>query len=185
VLAATEQAIVAGDPAFREVASAIRFEIAIAEAEDAASASQVESLDPLFRLRIKRWAMADLDLAGLVPVRDPQSQLLTFDGLELTNGRTKRKDVTSPQRRRVVAFAQTNGARREPLFVSEGTAHILELSDGTRTAQEIAAEVDARTPQTDGPHALHQIEELFVAGLLWLYDERIESTVTAAPAPVR
>jgi hypothetical protein len=77
-----------------------------------------------------------------------------------------------PRPRHVIAFAQVNGERREPLFVSDQTARILQLSDGTRTAQEIAAEIASEDRHGDGQQGLRQIEELFVSGLLWLHERR-------------
>jgi hypothetical protein len=91
--------------------------------------------------------------------------MTTFDASELEDGRTARRP---PCPRHVVAFAQVNGERREPLFVSDQTARILELSDGTRTALEIAAEIDSTDRHGDSQRGLQQIEALFVSGLLWL-----------------
>jgi glycosyltransferase involved in cell wall biosynthesis len=176
VLAAVESAVDGGDSSLRPVASAIRLEIAIAEAESAAGAGgEIEELDPLFRLRTKRWAMADGDLAALVPVRDPQLRMMTFDVSELVDGQTepRRPAVRPPRSRHVVAFAQVNGERRDPLFISDGTARILELSDGTRTVVEIAKEMGSGNGQASG--GLQQIEELFVSGLLRIHEGRIEA----------
>jgi hypothetical protein len=166
VLAAAEKGGQEGDSSLRSIAAAIKLEIAIAEAESTAGAgSPADGLDPMFRLRTKRWALVDGDLAGLAPVRDPQLRMTTFDASELEDGRTARRP---PCPRHVVAFAQVNGERREPLFVSDQTARILELSDGTRTALEIAAEIDSTDRHGDSQRGLQQIEALFVSGLLWL-----------------
>jgi hypothetical protein len=181
VLASAESGIQGGDSSLRRVASAIRLEIAIAEAEDATPlGSPTEHLDPLFRLRIRRWAMVDGDLAALVPVRDPQLRMMTFDVSELLAGQTEQgfPAVRTPRPRHVVAFAQANGERREPLFVSDRTARIIELSDGTRTALEIAKEIGLGNRRAGTGQGLRQIEELFMSGLLWLHEgqiERIES----------
>jgi glycosyltransferase involved in cell wall biosynthesis len=172
VLAGAEKGAEAGDASLRSVASAIRLEIAIAEAEE--SDGSGEPLDPLFRLRTKRWALGNGDLVELVPVRDPQVRMITFDVSELDGEAQKRRRAARRSRpRHVVAFASVSGDRREPLFVSDQTARILELSDGTRTAQEIAKEVGSGNGQAAGEYKLEQIEELFLSGLLTLQDGRI------------
>ena len=182
VLAATERDIDSGESSLRSVASAIRLEIAIAEAESTVGAgNSTRDIDPLFRLCIKRWALADSDLAGLVPIRDPALRMLTIDVTELVNGQTEpARSARRPHPRHVVAFAQANGHRREPLFISDVTARILELSDGTRTALEVAAEVGARERLADGA-GLQQIEELFVSGLLRLQDGRLDRIESSFP----
>jgi hypothetical protein len=182
VLAAVERAAVDGHSRLLPVASAIRLEIAIAEAEKATGANPLEGVDPIFRLCTRRWGMVDGDLAGLVPVRDPQLRIITFDDSQLAHGRTKPKNdrnAGTPHRRHVIAFVHANSERREPLFIGEGIAQILELSNGTRTALEIATEVDARSPYSGDRRGLQQVEELFVAGLLWLYEARIDRIETA------
>jgi glycosyltransferase involved in cell wall biosynthesis len=187
VLAAVEQAInvgnptLVGDSTLRHAASAIRLEIAIAEAEKDASANPAEELDPLFRLRIKRWAMLDDDLPRLIPVRDPLLRMMTFDTSDLADSQPKQANPARRYQRCVVAFAQVNGIRRNPFFVGEGTARILQLSDGTRTTQEIAADIDARNPDQTERRGLQHIEELFVAGLLWLQEGSIDPAGAAQP----
>jgi glycosyltransferase involved in cell wall biosynthesis len=186
VLAAAEKGAQDRDASLRPVAAAIRLEIAIAEAESAAGTDgPQQGLDPLFRLRTKRWAMVDSDLAGLVPVRDPQLRTMTFDVSELVDDQPKpaRPGARTPRLRHVVAFAQMNGERREPLFISDLAARMLELSDGTRTAMEIATEVGLDHRGEDVPGGLRQIEKLFVSGLLWLHDGRIDSTESVTPEP--
>jgi glycosyltransferase involved in cell wall biosynthesis len=164
VLAAVESGAEAGDSSLRPVAAAIRLEIAIARAESA-TGPDLEATDPLFRLRTKRWAMLDGDLAALVATRDPQLRMITIDVSELRAGKP------APRPRHVVAFAQTNGERREPLFVSDQAARLLELSDGTRTVGEIVRQVAGSSRLFRGrAGALRQIEELFVSGLLWLQE---------------
>ncbi len=186
VLAAAEKGVQDGDASLRPVAAAIRLEIAIAEAEsDAGADGPLQGLDPLFRLRTKRWAMADSDLAGLVPVRDPNLRTMTFDVSELVDDQTKpaRPDARTPRSRHVVAFAQMNGERREPLFISDLAARTLQLSDGTRTAMEIAAEVGEDQRREGIPGVLRQIEQLFVSGLLWLHEGRLGSIGHPTPEP--
>jgi glycosyltransferase involved in cell wall biosynthesis len=180
VLAAAERGIDAGDSSLRRVAAAIRLEIAIVEAESADTTGPAEAPDPLFRLRTKRWAMLDGDLAGLVPVRDPRLRMTTFDPSELRDGQTE--PAAAPRPRHVVAFAQVNGERREPLFLSDRTARILELSDGTRTVLEIAEEIGSGGRRAGGKRALRQIEELFVSGLLWLQEAEVDRSEAYSPS---
>jgi glycosyltransferase involved in cell wall biosynthesis len=170
VLAVAEKGGSDGDSCLRPIAAAIKLEIAIAEAESATGAgSPSDGLDPMFRLRTKRWAMVDGDLAKLAPVRDPKLRMTMFDVSGLEDGKA---GPEPPRPRHVIAFAQVNGERREPLFVSDQTARILQLSDGTRTAQEIAAEIASEDRHGDAQQGLRQIEELFVSGLLWLHERR-------------
>jgi glycosyltransferase involved in cell wall biosynthesis len=171
VLAAAEKAARNGDKSLRGVDAAIRLEIAIAEAEETGVDAEGEVLDPVFRLRPKRWAMMEGDLAGMVPTRDPRLHMLTFDAADLAEGQSAAR---TPRPRHVLAFAAVNGQRKEPLFVSDGTARILELSDGTRSAEEIAAEIEQEEPGAGSAQTLRAIEELFVSGLLWLQEGRIE-----------
>jgi glycosyltransferase involved in cell wall biosynthesis len=177
VLAAAERAARDGDASLRRAAAAIRLEIAIAEAEGAGGASEpMEGVDPLFRLRTKRWAMVDGDLAALAPARDPQLHMLTFDVSELVDSPTEPASpaARAPRLRHIVVFAHVNGMRRDALFVSDQTAQILKLSDGTRTALEIAAAMEPSNQDESFRPALRQIEELFVLGLLWLHEHRID-----------
>jgi glycosyltransferase involved in cell wall biosynthesis len=179
VLAAVTQAIAAGNSSLRPAAAAIRLEIAIAEAESDDEASPASEFDPLFRLRMKRWAMLDNDLPRLRPVRDPRLRMTAFDDPERQVGQAKRAKPAVPDQRHVVAFARMNGTRRDAFLVGEGTARVLQLSDGTRTALEIAADIAARNPDEVAGRGLRHIEELFVAGLLWLQEERIDPAETS------
>jgi glycosyltransferase involved in cell wall biosynthesis len=184
VLSLTEGAIADGDESMRPVAAAIRLEIALAEAELPAS-DTAENKDPLFRLRGKRWGLIDGELAAFFPVRDPNLRIITFDAAELLEPRVKRRRTVMPKpcQRNFAAFAQANGARREPFFVSERMIRILSLSDGTRSAQDIAARMHEDNLSLDQPDALHIIKELFVAGLLWLRETPDQRTTAGQALP--
>jgi glycosyltransferase involved in cell wall biosynthesis len=178
VLAATERRSERGDSSLRSVASAIRLEIAIAEAEDGTGAQDMTGhIDPLFRLSTKRWAMVEGDLPGLVPVRDPQIRIIAIDISDLMNcaPASKRPIDGAEGPHHAVAFARSGGERRAPLFISDTTARILELSDGTRIASEIASELRPAV----GPQILRQIEDLFVSGLLSLHQGRADRSKSA------
>lgn len=174
VLQAAEAGLAEGDTSLHPVTAAIRLEIAIAEAEDADAPGAMQTPDPLFRFRCRRWALGEDDLADLRPVRDPQLRLLTVDVAALADGDADEANGPLQRSRHVAAFARTNEQSREPLFISEATARILDLSDGTRTAREIAAQIAPVGRARGTERVLRGIEELFVAGLLWLKDGPIE-----------
>jgi glycosyltransferase involved in cell wall biosynthesis len=174
VLAVAEQ--VDGNTAHRLLAPPVRIEIAIAEAESEADQTICkEGSAPLFRLHIRRWAMADGDLAGLVPFRDPQMRIVAFDHdvSKYLGARTTAAfpAVLGPGPSYIVAFGSSKGTRREPLLVDTLTARVLMLSDGTRTASEIARELDDQTNPSTVAGNLQWIESLFASGLIWLRDE--------------
>jgi glycosyltransferase involved in cell wall biosynthesis len=175
VLAALQRGIEAGQPDLESLASAVKVEVAVAAAE-----SEIEEIElsrspaALFRLRTRRWAMDDSDLAALVPWRDPGIRLLEFDhdlsGLLEATTATDISQHPTPLRSHIVAFAQAHGKRRSPLIVDAFTARILELSDGTRTAAEIVRELDPQADSSTMKDELSWIENLFVGGLLNLRD---------------
>jgi glycosyltransferase involved in cell wall biosynthesis len=170
-LAVVERAQNSGELSLLGVPAGIRLEIALAEAE-LPSPKVAEVQDPLFRLRIKRWALADGELGALLPTRDPQLRLLKFEASEKQT-RAGRSLARKPRERNIVVFAQADGQLRERLLVSEVSARILELSDGTRTAWEIADRISAENPQAGRDPALQLIEEMFAAGLLWLEEAQV------------
>jgi hypothetical protein len=76
--------------------------------------------------------------------------------------------VPTARRSFIVAFGRSGGAARDPLLVDEATAHILRLSDGTRTAAEIARQLgEGGASAADN---LAWIEGLFARGLISLTD---------------
>jgi glycosyltransferase involved in cell wall biosynthesis len=176
LLATAESAIAAGDDSLRPAAAAIRMEVALAEAElplagDASAAGR----DPLFRLRTSRWGMVDGELAWLYPRRDPNLRIVSVDVAEL---RAKGRRAQKPDFRNFAVFARTDDEQPgERLMLSEVAVSALRLCDGTRSAQEIAGLLAAENAPLGPVEPLELIEELFVAGLLWLHDE------SAASAP--
>jgi glycosyltransferase involved in cell wall biosynthesis len=178
LLTAAELAIAAGDESLRPAAAAIRMEIAIAEAElPFAGVESAAGRDPFFRLRTSRWGMVDGELAWLYPRRDPNLRIVSVDVAELqSKGRRARK----PDFRNFAVFARADGEQpRERLMLSEVAVSALRLCDGARSAQEIAGLLAAENAPLDPAEALRLIEELFVAGLLWLHDESAASTPRA------
>lgn len=179
ILAAAERALANGDARLRGTAAAMRLEIAIAEAEEDWPPTE-PSPDPLFRFRGQRWALMERELAALVPVRDPQIRMLKFDTTDLMDGEAgpDARTAGAPRIRYVVAFAQAGESRREPLFVSERAAQILELCDGTRTAAEIVAAFASSNRAAGAQRTLKAIEDMFVSGLLWLRQEPLDRSAT-------
>ena len=176
-LAAVEKAVVNGHADLHFLLPAIRVEIAVAVAEsEADGAAPAKGVDPCFRMRIGRWAMGEDDLARLVPVRDPCLRVLEFDcdvsqfGMQTA---TTYSSAPSVSRSYIVVFGRSDHGRRDPLLVDILTAKILDLSDGSRTASEVARHL---TPEGDASQIesrLKWIENLFVWGLVALQDDRI------------
>jgi glycosyltransferase involved in cell wall biosynthesis len=189
LLAAIEARIADGREDLSGLIPAVQTEIAVAAAErDADATSSGEQGDPLFRLRIARWGMAKDDLAGLVCVRDWRMRVLTFDFdvTELMSVRNARDLATPPTSRRsymVVSgrSAGPDGGRREPLVIDATAARILDLSDGTRSASEIVAELNQDGYLLGDGAGLKLIESLFAYGLVLLRDPD-ESIGKLAPA---
>ena len=80
----------------------------------------------------------------------------------------------------LVLFAPGTENRRDPLLVDSMTARVLRLSDGSRTAEEIA-ELLTREDGHAQAKTFEWIEELFVAGLIGLRDrdQRVPAAVSA------
>lgn len=153
---------------------AARVEIAIAAAErDADTAGLSAEHDPLFRLRIGRQVLADFQIETLAAVRDPRLRLIEFDFdvSKLREGQGPQDVVATHLPRQpsyMIAFGRSASGRRQPLVVDGVTAQILELSDGTRTASEIAATVGTPSDAAEMATNLKWIESLFVSGLIGL-----------------
>jgi glycosyltransferase involved in cell wall biosynthesis len=184
LLAAIERTIAEGKAGLRSLLPAVRIEIAIAKAEDESEDSSPNgSVDALFRLRMRRWAMAEGDLATLVPVRDPLLRILEFDYdvSDFMAARTAAEFPSVPLARRsyIVAFGGSDRGRQDPLLVDGLTAQILELSDGTRTAADIARHLVSQSDRSAMREKLNWIENLFVRGLIGLQDARVEGAVNS------
>jgi glycosyltransferase involved in cell wall biosynthesis len=116
--------------------------------------------DPLFRLRHGRWALAEGELAALRPRRDPNLVIVPFDA-----AKPKAKRARKAARRFLGVLPQEDGEPPEQFLLSETAMRVLQPCDGARTAREIAAQLGGAEGEI-----LRLIEELFVAGLLWLSD---------------
>jgi glycosyltransferase involved in cell wall biosynthesis len=181
--AAIKQRIADGNQNLVGLRLAVQAEIAVAAAECDVDAKSTGALgDPLFRLRIGRWGMTTEDLADSICVRDPRLRLLAFDFdvTGLTSVRTAEDLAMPPASRRshIVAFGRSagpSGERRNPLVVDAATARILELSDGTRTASEIIAELNQKGYLPGDGIGIKRIENLFAHGLILLRDRRLNA----------
>ncbi len=176
VLDAVERSIADGRTGIGPLAAVVRTEIAVAAAEDEGEKTAVQAVsDPLFRLRSRRWALPEDGLAALAPVRDPRLRILKFDYevRDFLSARTAAElpTMTRPGPSYIVAYGRSGDQQREPLIVDGLTAHILMLSDGRRSAAEIAGELDRKSNSSVEPTPLEWIEHLFVYGLIWLCDK--------------
>ena len=182
VLASIERSISAGDASGRPLALAVRTEIAVAAAEEEADGTAPQTIaDPLFRLRLKRWALKDGELAGLVPLRDASLRIVEFDyDVSTFLGVASVADfpaTVAPGRSYIVVFGRSQHGPREPLLIDPVTSRILRLSDGARTAAEIA---DAMGSGSDASaeKTISWIENLFQLGLLSLQESRVKTAVS-------
>ena len=80
----------------------------------------------------------------------------------------------------IVAFAASGQDERNPLLVDGLTARALALSDGTRTVDELATELGGEGRASSHSDTLKWIENLFVYGLIRLYDTRVDPSVRGA-----
>jgi len=68
-----------------------------------------------------------------------------------------------------------NGGRRDPLVIDAATARILDLSDGTRSALQVVAELSEEGYLLDDGAAIDRIEKLFSHGLILLRTKRLDA----------
>jgi glycosyltransferase involved in cell wall biosynthesis len=189
VLAAIKGRLARGETKLAPFAPAVEIEIAIAAVEsEAAAPTRAKPHDPLFRVHMRRWAMMEDDLAALVPKRAPRLRVLEFDYdvAGFMGARTIADLPASPAPRRsyIVAFSAPDGEGRNPLVVDGTTAHILQLSDGTRTASDIAQELDRHAGGSTDSTSLAWIEGLLVHGLISLHDERSHGGSRVSPVRI-
>jgi hypothetical protein len=188
VKAELERRIAAGQTGLQALAAAVQIEISIAEAEQPApQGDETRAIDPLFRLNIGRWALAEGAVADLVPVRDPQVRVIEvpYDVSEFIDVRTVADLPAVPTRSPsyMVVFARDDGGRRMPLVVDAATAKILRLSDGMRTAGDILRLLakDARVPGQDN---IEWLEWLFAHGLIRLIERPRETPAVNRHGPL-
>jgi glycosyltransferase involved in cell wall biosynthesis len=181
-----ERGLAAGKTHLAPLLPAIRLEIAISQMEEELAARAPLAVDPLYRLQTARWGVAPGDLEALCPIADAQLRVLSFDYDIAPYSRVRvlaeLPPAPPPGSSHLVLFARKKGQRRDPLLVDSLTARILSISDGIRTAREIA-ELLLR----EGGHPVAKtrewIEELFLSALLGLRDAD-QSLPAAASATV-
>jgi glycosyltransferase involved in cell wall biosynthesis len=168
VLAALDHALRSGCKHLVPLAAGVRIEIAIAQAErDIDNSAAAGVCDPIFRLSLRRWAADDGDLLKLVPVRDSRLRVLEFDFdvADFMDVRTEAEIPITLTARPSYLVVFGPDSQRSPLVIDEISAVVLKFSDGTRTAAEIARELES-----ENVDALQWIEDLFVHSLLSLTD---------------
>src|SRR5262245_33303670 len=119
VLERIKQSISAGDMSCQPLALAVRTEIAVATAEEEIDRPAPQATaNPLFRLGLKRWALKDGDLAGLVPLRDARLRIVEFDyDVSEFLGVASAADfpaAVSPGRSYIVVFGRPQHERPQP-----------------------------------------------------------------------
>ena len=188
VLESIERSILAGNASCQSLALAVRTEIAVAAAEEEADATAPQATaDPLFCLPRKRWALKDGDLAELAPLRDARLRIVEFDydvsGFLGVANVADFPAAVSPGRSYIVVFGRSQHERREPLLVDALTSSILHLSDGTRTAAEIADALGSG-PEASAEKTISWIEDLFLLRLLSLQEARVAVDADSAAQDV-
>jgi glycosyltransferase involved in cell wall biosynthesis len=179
VLAGFERGVGDGHMALQPLAAAVRIEIAIAAAEDdAGQALPAGDYDPLL------WPQSRLSAEGgiteLVLIRDPRLRIIEFD-LDVSDflGARTAADLPTgmtPSPSYIVAFARSNGKRRDALVIDAMTARILILSNGTRTAAKLVKELAQGADVSVEATILERIENLIVCGMIRFRDEPIEAS---------
>ena len=100
--------------------------------------------------------------------------------MDVAELQSKGRRARKPDFRNFAVFARTDGEQsRERLMLSEVAVSALRLCEGARSVQEIAGLLAAENATLDPAEALRLVEELFVAGLLWLHNESSASTPRA------
>ena len=186
VLAAIERGAADSCTRLPALLPAVQTEIAVAAAEqEIDDAGLPEQSDPLFRLHIARWAVAERDIGRLTCTRSRWLRVLAFayDVSQLMGVRTA-QDLAAPLPARpsyLVAFGRGDGGRRDPFLVDGTTARILDLSDGTRSAAEIVAELNREFGILEANNYLKRIQHLFIHDLISLQDGRVDLASEVLP----
>jgi glycosyltransferase involved in cell wall biosynthesis len=191
VLASLNDAAARGNVELRRFAPAVEVEIRIAaeQADIEARPRQDTPGDPLFRIALADWALDSEKLGELMPVRDARLRILRFEhdisrfwGIE-----TIAEFPESPGSGPSYIVLSDTGAPGEPLLVDRFTVRILELGDGTRTADEIVRQLDRDFGRADGADHLAWIENLLVSGLVGVRGPEHphgQKSAVAAPGPL-
>jgi glycosyltransferase involved in cell wall biosynthesis len=175
VLTALKDAIAGGKGELQRFVPAVEVEIRIAAEQASIEHADMEARPPggmpadaLFRVDLADWALDSATLGELTPVKDARLRILRFEhdisrfwGIGTI---AEFPETPGPGPSYIVlSDADTPG---EPLLVDRFTARILELSDGTRTSDEIVRQLDKDFGRAKGADHLAWIEKLLVSGLI-------------------
>ncbi len=164
LLGGLKQAIAAGRADLQPLAQAVEIEVAIAQAES--GCEDADDADALFRVRPKRWAVSEGDIAMLVSDKNFYLCVLTFD-YDVAAFCSVRTVADLPRAVNPGAsymVVDTRG-QREPVLVDEMSARFLQLSDGTRTVGEIISGLNRASTADD---TLAWVENLLMWGFIGL-----------------
>jgi glycosyltransferase involved in cell wall biosynthesis len=157
------------EPRLAALAAGVRVEVAIAAAESRNIQSNCNEPASAFIGAAERWAIADDDIGRLFPVRGSNIQLLAFDhDISMLRDVRRLEDLPAMPAlgpSYLVVFGRESG--RPSLIVDAVTARLLQLSDGTRTAEDIIVQLNREdllsAPVEDD---LGWIETLLIEGLV-------------------
>lgn len=166
----------AGDTDSLPSVTAVRMEHAIAAIQQEAD-NAARDVAPLARLCIGKWALADDDLCRMVTVRDLSLRIIAFDQdvLPVDTGAVEGLPRDPVRDKNYVVVRGGSGGERRPILqIDAKTATILALSDGTRTALQIAKLVEQKSDEKAVENVVRWTEALFVAGLISLRDTLLD-----------
>jgi glycosyltransferase involved in cell wall biosynthesis len=171
-----QERIAHGDNTLKVFAQAVEVELAIAKAatELKRQTPADGTADPLFRVDIDQWALPDQALKALVPIPRKGVRLLEFDfDISDLQHVTSAGDFPSSLGKgpsHIVVFE--TGGSQESLMIDRFTARILQLSDGSKTAGQIADQLQHQDECSAAIDHLAWIENLVVAGFIGLRETR-------------
>ncbi len=172
-----QEAIGNGNTNLQSLAQAVDVEIAIAKAEGDLDKDFTDHVatDPLFRINISDWAIGEDAFGKLTPVCVPQCRVLRFEydisGFRRVQSLADLPETTAPGPSHIVVFATKTS--RKPLLIDHFTARILELSDGTRTGDQIVGQLKAEFGDTELADHLAWFESLLLSGLIGVRDTQV------------
>jgi len=162
-------------------AAAIRAEIAIAEAEDEIKHdTAAQDWDALFRLQTKHWALHDETMDDMVPVRSPNTRLVSFD-FDVSAFRTVQTaadfPADLPHGPSYLVVTGSGGPDGTALLVDQQTAAFLDHCDGGRTVKDIIRDICGATSPAQAKRERDWIENLFRRGFIALFERQVTRLV--------
>jgi hypothetical protein len=111
----------------------------------------------------------------LTPVCVAQSRILRFEydisRFVAVQSLADLPGTVVPDPSHIVVFGKSTS--RKPLLIDQFTARILELSDGTRTGDQIVGQVNAEFGRTESADHLAWFESLLLSGLIGIRDSQV------------